>query len=92
MLTWPDVAVTVDDPPSTAIALDEPPVTVIGLDEYLRVSSSDLPDYEGPYEATPAWAVQTFATASRVMSGDFSVNPIQKQEVPNEAGGLTLTI
>ena len=65
---------------------------VWGTSEYIPMVVSDLPEYEGPYTATPAWDAQTLATAHRAMSEDLTVLEIQKLEAPNDAGGLTLTI
>ena len=48
--------------------------------------------YDGPYEAIPTWDEQTFRTKGYGMKDDFIVDRIIKQEVRNDAGGLTLTI
>lgn len=61
-------------------------------DEYVRVLTSQMPTYEGPYSATPTWGTQTFETADHEMRDDFAVNAILKLEVANDFGGLTLTI
>lgn len=63
-----------------------------GADEYIKVVGSDAPEYDGPYSAIPLWSDQTFATADHLMSDDFEVSRILELEVPNDAGGLTLTI
>lgn len=63
-----------------------------GESAYIPIIASEAPDYEGPYEATPSWDDQTFATADRLMRNDFEVEPIVQLEAPNDAGGLTLTI
>ena len=52
----------------------------------------ETPPYEGAYEATPSWDVQTFKTAKLTMKQDFTVYDITKLEVANDSGGLTLTI
>lgn len=61
-------------------------------EEFVRVIATDADTYEGPYEAVPSWEQQTFGTANRLMSQDFAVDSIIKLEVPNDSGGLTLTI
>ena len=48
--------------------------------------------YNGEYEATPTWGEQAFATSGKKMRSDFAVHPINEMEIPNESGGLTLTI
>ena len=63
-----------------------------GASEYIPYVASEAPDYEGPYEATPSWSDQTFATSYRLMRDNFEVESIVQLEAPNDAGGLTLTI
>lgn len=48
--------------------------------------------YTGAYSAIPSWQLQTFNTSGRVMRNDFEVESINMLEVPNDAGGLTITI
>lgn len=67
-------------------------VTEFTEDQYIPMIGTDAPEYEGAYEVTPAWERQTLETANTILRQDVEVNPIQKLEVPNEAGGLTLTI
>lgn len=55
-------------------------------------ASSQLPEYEGPYEADALFSRQVFPTAHKSMRSDFTVNEIVMQEAPNQAGGLTLSI
>lgn len=63
-----------------------------GSTEYIDMRAVPVEDYEGPYSAVPSWSNQTFATADRYMTEDFSVDSILELEVTNDAGGLTLTI
>jgi hypothetical protein len=63
-----------------------------GSSEYIDMRAVPVEDYEGPYSAVPSWSDQTFATADRYMTEDFSVTSILELEVTNDAGGLTLTI
>ncbi len=72
--------------------LIEDRAVIWGADEYIAVVDSDAPEYDGPYEVTPLWSDQTFATADHLMTDDFEVSRILELEVPNDAGGLTLTI
>lgn len=72
--------------------LIEDGAVIWGADEYIAVVDSDAPGYEGPYEVTPSWDDQTFATANHLMNEDFEVGHILQLEVTNDAGGLTLTI
>lgn len=71
--------------------MESPPLEW-GLSEYIPMETSDLPEYEGAYTATPSWQEQTLATSNRVMREDFEIEAIVKLEVINESGGLTLTI
>lgn len=65
---------------------------VWGGDEYIRIIEREAERYEGLYEATPSWDEQVYPTADKVLFDDFTVHSIVKLEVPNIAGGLTLTI
>lgn len=65
---------------------------VFGSDEYIEVMGKGVAEYEGPYQATPLWSVQEFATNGLLMTDDFTVDSMLELEVPNDAGGLTLTI
>ena len=47
--------------------------------------------YMGDYEARALFSEQTFPTAMKTMSRDFSVRAINYTEAPNESG-ITLTI
>ena len=49
---------------------------VWGTSEYVPMVTTDLPEYEGPYEATPTRSTQTFPTSDKAMTRDFTVNPI----------------
>ncbi len=80
-----------DDAPLSLQVLDEKAPTW-SSSEYIPMESTDLPEYEGAYSATPSWQEQTLATANRVMRNDLSIEAIVKLEVINESGGLTLTI
>lgn len=71
----------------------QPSLQVVwGSTEYIDMRAVPVEDYEGPYSAVPSWSNQTFATADRYMTEDFSVDSILELEVTNDAGGLTLTI
>lgn len=65
---------------------------VFGSDEYIPIIERGAEEYEGPYQATPTWSVQEFATNGLLMTDDFTVDSMLELEVPNDAGGLTLTI
>ena len=56
------------------------------------VNIDSLSPYTGEYEATPSWDEQVFGTSGYRMVDDFTVHEIVKQEVSNDAGGLTLSI
>lgn len=62
-----------------------------GADEYILVRSSELPDYEGPYEADALFTEQVFGTEDKVMTDDFTVRAINYTEAPNGTG-VTVTI
>lgn len=52
----------------------------------------DVDDYAGEYTAVPSWEAQEFATEGKRMRENFTVDGMVELEVPNDAGGLTLTI
>lgn len=56
------------------------------------VDPSQLPIYEGPYEATPRVQSQIFETEGKRMLDDFTVLEIPYQEVSNPQGGETVII
>ena len=57
------------------------------------VTHSDLPDYEGSYEATPAINEdRVFSTKDKSLRDDFIVHKIPYSEVENQGGGLTAVI
>ena len=64
----------------------------VNLNIGAEIYGVETPPYEGAYEATPSWDVQTFKTAKLAMKQDFTVHDITKLEVANDSGGLTLTI
>lgn len=72
----------------TSIRLDTGGSTAIHVD----AGGMPSPEYKGAYVATPTHDMQTFPTEGKRMARDFTVNSIVKQEAPNEAGGLTLSI
>lgn len=77
--------------PHRAIALhvaeaDSPTLSVGG-----EVYASDVPEYDGEYEARALFSEQVFGTARKKMRGDFTVRAINYTEAPNEYG-TTLTI
>lgn len=72
--------------------LSPEPEYVWGNDEFIKVIDGEAGRYEGLYEATPSWDEQVYPTADKVLFDDFTVHSIVKLEVPNIAGGLTLTI
>lgn len=53
---------------------------------------SRLPDYGGPYEATPSRHEQVFATAGKTMQDDFTVVQIPYYTTTNVGGGYTAII
>lgn len=55
--------------------IEDTPITW-GATEYIPMVSGTLPEYEGPYEATPTASAQTFDTAGKLMVREFTVNPI----------------
>ena len=68
-----------------ALALDVADVALEwGSDEYVRVVNANADEYDGPYEATPTEAAQTFATTGKLMVREFTVNPI-----PTNYGRIT---
>ena len=63
-----------------------------GSDEYVRVVNADAEEYDGPYDATPSSAAQTFATTGKLMTADFTVNPIPSNWGLITWNGSTLTV
>ena len=62
-----------------------------GSTEYIEMRAVPVDDYEGPYSAVPSYSSQTFDTANRYMTDDFTVNAINYTEAPNDSG-ITVTI
>ena len=60
--------------------------------EFGEVVSIVEDPYTGEYESTPSWIEQIYGTSGHSMLDDFTVHSIVKQEAPNAAGGLTLSI
>lgn len=56
------------------------------------IYTSDLPIYDGAYEVTPEWYVQTLATRNKQMADDVTVKSIQLELVSNLSGGKTAYI
>jgi len=63
-----------------------------GADEYVRVVNATADEYDGPYDATPSSAAQTFATTGKLMTADFVVNPIPSNYGLITWNGATLTV
>lgn len=71
--------------------LQEEPVTV-KVDAVTRTSASDVPVYDGPYEAIPKVEAQTLPTAKKLMTDDVTVHGVPFYEVSNDQGGNTVYI
>lgn len=65
---------------------------IYGTDEYIRISSSELPTFAGPYYIVPAVVAQTLPTARTSMRNDVTVDAIPYSQTSNEAGGYTISI
>lgn len=63
-----------------------------GSDEYVRVVNVTADEYDGPYDATPSSAAQTFPTAGKLMVREFTVNPIPSNWGLITWNGSTLTV
>lgn len=57
-----------------------------------RTSASDIPVYDGPYEAIPKVEAQTLPTAKKLMTENVTVHGVPFYEVSNEQGGNTVYI
>lgn len=76
-----------------ALALDVADVALEwGSDEYVRVVNVTAEEYDGPYDATPYSAAQTFATTGKLMTADFTVNPIPSNYGLVTWDGAVLTV
>lgn len=64
----------------------------VQVDAVTRTSASDIPVYEGPYEAIPKVEAQTLPTAKKLMTDDVTVHGVPFYEVSNEQGGNTVYI
>lgn len=71
--------------------IQQEPVTV-QVDAVTRTSSSDVPVYDGPYEAIPKVEAQTLPTAKKLMTDDVTVHGVPIYEVSNTSGGNTVYI
>lgn len=80
------------DDTAAVFELDDQRTFEWGSSEYIEIIGGGVAEYEGPYESTPTWSVQMYQTRDKLMLDDFKVNGILELEVPNDAGGLTLTI
>lgn len=67
-------------------------VTEFTEDQYIPMIQTDAPEYEGPYEATPAATAQTFPTTGKLMVREFTVNPIPSNWGLITWNGSTLTV
>lgn len=63
-----------------------------GSDEYVRVVNVTADEYDGPYDATPSSAAQTFATTGKLMTADFTVQPIPSNYGLVTWDGAVLTV
>ena len=52
---------------------------------------TNMPEYEGSYEANALFSEQVFDTEQKVMTQDFTVHAINYTEAPNSYG-VTVTI
>ena len=76
-----------------ALALDVGDAALeCGSDEYVRVVNVTADEYDGPYEATPTAAAQTFPTTGKLMVREFTVNPIPSNWGLITWNGSTLTV
>lgn len=67
-------------------------VNLIGTASSSAGGSGHIPEYNGPYEATPSLEIQTLYTKSKKMKNNVTVNATPLSEVSNESGGYTVTI
>ena len=70
--------------------LDEETAIDIGFSESIR--TSDIPPYEGSYEAIPSVVAQSLPTRNRWLSSDLVVQAIPYYEVDNTQYGTTAII
>lgn len=73
---WSDVEFEIDVGEEIAFDIADGQAVEFGEDEYIAVVSTEAPTYDGPYEAVPTGATQTFSTGGKVMASDFTVAPI----------------
>lgn len=86
------VTATVSDHISSASASVADMVIAAGATVATDIHTSNLPIYDGAYEVTPDWHVQTLATRNRRMADDVTVKSIQLELVSNISGGKTAYI
>ena len=72
------------------LSLDEETAFDIGFSESIR--PSDIPPYEGSYEAIPGVDAQSLPTRNRWLSSDLVVQAIPYYEVDNTERGTTAII
>jgi hypothetical protein len=63
-----------------------------GIVQIPNLSPPVHPSFDGPYEVTPRFYEQKLETKEKLMIDDVTVEIIPAYEVPNIAGGLTVTI
>ena len=66
--------------------------TTFGADFGQVIAITDVPAYEGPYEATPSNVAQIIPTSRMFMNEDFVVNPIPQNYGLITWNGSVLTV
>lgn len=69
------VELNVEDPGAAVLLIEDEQGAELEMGQPV-IFGGGLPDYEGPYEATPAPVAQIFQTRERVMRQNFTVRPI----------------
>ena len=82
----------VEDAPTVRLRVSGGAEVRFGADEYTRMVTSELPEYEGPYDVTPTRTMQILATAAHSMHEDVEIGGIPYAAVSNPSGGMTATI
>ena len=67
-------------------------IVTVQVDAVTRTSASDVPVYDGPYDAIPKVEAQTLHTDKKLMTDDVTVHGVPFYEVSNDQGGNTVYI
>ena len=78
--------------PNQEVDIDVTPSQEIEVEQDVVINLNPAPPYEGEYNVTPSFEVQTLPTAEKLLDKDVIIEEIPYTEVSNNSGGITVTI